>query len=371
MTALAARLLQATPAGSRGEELLKSINENGGRNELLLSTNSVMFLSTAPSYLSATLVKLAAERLRARAFDPVEFEEAGRKLSRQIEMMKGMKTELFLKEKLRGLSFLDVPARRPVSGRIGDIERLKLEETLTHMRRIFLPSSSYIVITGNFEEAALTRLLREELEPIPAGEFHPPEIPKESPQKGKRTAVFCLPLNAEWIGISYRIPTEDPGGEDLLNIISAIFSAGRSSHARDEMPKALGVAVTADSQPFFFEEGWLLTIAAGPLPPGIEGERLAAEIAAYIEDLSSKVGEPDMRRAINLLRFTGMEQLFSPEGLAVTIARNYREGKGMSLPRPESAFSGISLAEITRLLDALGPENRSTVILRPEHACQN
>jgi predicted Zn-dependent peptidase len=368
LTALASRLVHAAPSGGSGEKLLKRIRENGGRIELLLSTNSTMLLTTVPSDLTEILVELAARRLAARDFDSRQFEKIKREQRLELEIMKGRRTKLYLREKLRGLAFLDAPARRPVSGTRAEHDHLDLEEAIEQVKKTFRPSNCFVTVAGDFDEPTLLSLIEKELAAIPPD--GPPEmsVVREPLQRGERRATFCLPLSSEWIGLSYRIPPGAARTEESLSVISAILSEGRTSILRSKMTRDLGRTLPVESSPFFFEEGWLLTVTAGPLQPGDDGEFIAGELAAYIEKVSSKVGEKDLKRARNLLRRSTSSRLLSPEGLALTMARQVREGKEL-IPDRQNNYSGITFSETTRVFQLLKRSNRSVVILRPDNEC--
>lgn len=218
-------------------------------------------------------------------------------------------------EQLNAVTFIAHPYRWPTIGWRSDVQNITKAETAEYFKKYYAPNNAVIVAVGDFNPADMIKLVEQYFGDIP-GQSAPPRVKTVEPeQKGERRVEVEFESNP-YIAISYHIP--GIGHPDLyaLDVLSSLFSDGRTSRLYKSLIEEKRIAVMAHAYDQIGKYPDTFTFIAAPRAPHTVAE---VESALYGEIEKLKNTPPsdwELQKIKNQLEADFIRDLNSAAGLA-------------------------------------------------------
>src|SRR3989338_1427617 len=218
-------------------------------------------------------------------------------------------------EQLNAVTFIAHPYRWPTIGWRSDVQNITKAETAEYFKKYYAPNNAVIVAVGDFNPADMIKLVEQYFVDIP-DQSAPPRVKTVEPeQKGERRVEVEFESNP-YIAISYHIP--GIGHPDLyaLDVLSSLFSDGRTSRLYKSLIEEKRIAVMAHAYDQIGKYPDTFTFIAAPRAPHTVAE---VESALYGEIEKLKNTPPsdwELQKIKNQLEADFIRDLNSAAGLA-------------------------------------------------------
>ncbi len=258
----------------------KAISREGGVFNGMTWYDFTTYFATLPADRIELALRIEADRTVNSLFDPAE---VASERSVIISERQGNENnpEFLLNEELMGAAFRVHPYGVTTIGHMCDLETMTRDQLHTHYRTYYTPRNGLAVAAGDFDAAAMLRLIEQHFGPIPSGPDVPPVNAVEPPQKGERRVVVEGNGNVAYLEMAFHAPP---------------VLRGPAIHEPDFFAlTALDAALTGASGMTFFGGG--LTNKSSRLYKALVAKELATSIsgslvptvAPFVYDLSAVV----------------------------------------------------------------------------------
>lgn len=227
------------------EEHARIVKENGGMvNAFTSQDRTVFFDNIAPSKIDL-IARLESDRFMYAKIDPAQF-KSERKVVYEERLM-SIDNSPFGKalEELQAMTFVAHPYHWPVIGWPSDILAYTAQKVKDYYRERYNPSNVFIVVSGNFNEEEVIKVLEKYFSPWKKGPRVPPVITKEPPQKGPRYSKIYMKVNVPFLFAAYRIPPYRNEDIPAIEVAARILGQGRSSRIYRKLVQQEGISLQA------------------------------------------------------------------------------------------------------------------------------
>lgn len=273
-----------------------------------------------------------------------------------------------LYENLLATAFTVHPYRNPTIGWMSDLEHLTLAETQRFLADYYAPVNTVIALVGDFDSAAVLRLVERYFGDIPPGQKVPRVTAVEPAQRGEKRVQVRFDAEPR-LAMAFHKPTLPERADYAFDLISEILTGGRTSRLYRTLvlERQLATSVSAYGAPGSRYPN-LFVINAVPRSPHTSAE-VEAVIGVELQRLAAEpVSEAELAQARNRLRVDLLRQLTENEGLAhmlsyyQTVAGDWRY-----LTRYDRELAGIGAADLQEAARRyLTVENRTVATLGRE-----
>ncbi|MFO1462549.1 MAG: pitrilysin family protein [bacterium] len=383
--ALHAEWLKAQgPAKASLDRELKSLIAQAGRlvakeefSKIYLRNGGADLNATTSQDLTSYFVKLPNTKLRLWAFlesarlrDPV-FREF---YSERDVVMEERRTRIDdspfgkLYESLMELAFESSPYRRPTIGYIADLERLSATDLKNFYQRHYAPGNIVGAIVGDIDLDETQGILEEYFGKIPAGPL-PPKVSAQEPMPVKEKRVEVPFDAAPALMVGYHKPTMPHPDDYSFDVFDQVMCEGRTSRLYKrlvEKDRILQSIACSGGTPGSRLDN-LFFIYASILPGHDADEALRAIDEEFQKVEREGVPGEELKKAKKNLLADWNYEMQSNDELAQLLS--YFEAVSGSWryivdhPKRIQAIDSSDLQGLVRTY--LGPERRSTAILKP------
>ncbi|WP_158219625.1 pitrilysin family protein [Ideonella sp. A 288] len=305
-------------------EMFDRLTEDvGGQNNAYTTEDMTAYQSEVPSNHLERLLWAEAERMAHLTVDQANFDS-----ERQVvieEFREAVLADPYgrLFNALPGLAFQVHPYRRPVIGRIEDLQAASLTDVQHFHRTYYRPDNAVLVVVGDFDPADLDPWvdlhfggLTSPTQPVPRVAVREPAMATD---RVVRLAAPQVPLPA--VALLWRgLPASHPDAA-ALEVAAALLSAGESSRLNETLVYRDQAAQSAGFSADGYADAGLLAafaIAAGGRSTGSLAEALFGAVRRLAQG-PLPAAELDKVRMRLLTQALGARQ--SPQGQAEAIGR--------------------------------------------------
>ncbi|HYG30687.1 MAG TPA: pitrilysin family protein [Allosphingosinicella sp.] len=276
------RVTRNIPAG----ELSRIVEEQaGGTRNASTGPDTTNYYETVPANQLEAMIWSHAERMGRSVLDQAVF-EAERNIVKE-EMRQRVLSQPYGRLQryyLFDTGFTAHPYRRSGIGTMADLDAATLEEARAFHANFYRPDNATLIVSGNFDPAALDRFIERHLAPIPR-----PDRPilrhrvAEPPRREARSLTVYgpnVPLPA--LVFSWQRPRLNHPDSAALSVLEMILSGGQSSRLYRSLVYERQIAQSAGAFDFALEDAGIFAvqaIVAGGRDVGEAEQALAAEIA--------------------------------------------------------------------------------------------
>jgi zinc protease len=205
------------------------IESAGGETNAATWVDWTHYQSELPASELPLIVRLEADRmqnlvLRKPQVDSEKEVVANERRFRVDDDIEGQVSEL-----LYATAFKKHPYRWPTIGWMEDIEAFTPEDCAQFYRTYYAPNNATIVVTGDFEEEEVLRLVQKHYGKIPAARIPRFTPSTEPPQRSERSLELQRPTPAAKLALAYRGPSFRDRDFPALALASEVLFGGRSS----------------------------------------------------------------------------------------------------------------------------------------------
>jgi predicted Zn-dependent peptidase len=225
---------------------------------------------------------------------------------------------------LLATAFAAHPYRNPPGGWPSDIVSLRRADAKEFFDKYYVPANITMAIVGDVNAADAKRLAERYFNPLPARPLPPRLHTEEPPQPGPKTAVVDSP-SQPIAAVAYKRPDQYSKEDPVFDVISLIFSSGRTGLLYKELVQEKKIALVAQAIPTY-PDGRYPNLFAFFLAPTV-GHNVDEDLKA-LDDLlgrfkARKVDAETLARVKTKARAGVIRRLDNNAGLARMLATYY------------------------------------------------
>lgn len=201
---------------------------------------------------------------------------------------------------LRPLAYKVHPYRYPTIGKPEHIKKISPEDAGEFFRSYYSPENCIMTVAGNVISDHVFRLAEKWFGKIKPGNFRPPVIPEEPPQKEERKLTVSRKVPANAIYKAWHICERTDSGFTVLDLMTDILAGGESGRLttilvrEKKLFSSINAYLTGD-----FDPG--LLIVQGRLMDGVCYDEAENELYKIIEDIKNfPPGSEEMQKVKNM-----------------------------------------------------------------------
>ena len=226
-----------------------------------------------------------------------------------------------LNEAFLAMAFMAHPYGSTIVGWMDDIQRLTADDARQWFKNWYVPNNATAVLVGDFDSEEAIRMAEKFFGGIPEKSLPRRAITPEPQQRGERRVQVEFEASPQLL-IGFRKPTYPHPDDDVMDVIDALLSNGRTSRLYRTLveEKQLAVSVsTSNGRPGVRYDS-LFTISAAPRAPHTTSE-VEAAIYHELERLTVEpVSEFELEKVRNEVDADFVRGLQSNRGLAHRMA---------------------------------------------------
>jgi len=202
--------------------------KNGGSNNAFTSQDFTAYYFNFASDRWNIALEIEADRMVNCNFDPEEF-EAEKKVV--IEELKGGLDSPWglLMQEVNAAAYKVHPYRNPIIGWLNDVERATAQEQQAYYQRNYQPNNAILSIAGDFDTDRVLDEIVRQFGGIPAGRRSELIRIDEPEQKGEKRILVRWRSRVPRIAIAYHAPAIATPDSYALQLLGIILTEGKSS----------------------------------------------------------------------------------------------------------------------------------------------
>ena len=217
------------------------IQRNGGRHNAFTSQDYTAYFERLATDQVEIAITLEADRMRHLVMEPEAF-----RLERQVvqeERRRRIEDQpiAHLWENVRAIAYQAHPYGWPIIGWPTDLQKLTVEEARQFYDAYYAPNNAFLVVVGDFEDAAMLDMIRQSFSSIPPGASPTAVDAQEPEQHGSRRVTVRRPAELPYFAAAYDL------GLDYLErfpkLIQAVTQQDVQRVARQHLNPNHGVLV--------------------------------------------------------------------------------------------------------------------------------
>ena len=201
----------------------RAISRDGGFWNAFTFLDWTTFFETTPADKIDLALELEADRMVNSTFLP---EEVAAERTVILSEREGNENEpLFrLDEAMQTAAFAHHPYRNEIIGSVEDLHAIQRDDLYEHYRTHYSPNNAVLAIAGDFDSAAMMKLVKHYYGSIPTREVttHVPE--REAPLQAEQRVEVSGPGDTTYLQLVYRAP--EAANEDFftISVIDSLLS---------------------------------------------------------------------------------------------------------------------------------------------------
>lgn len=317
-----------------GSEFSRRVQENGAEFNAFTSSDYAGYFETLSSDRIQVAIELEADRMKNLKLTDEDFGTERMVVTEERRMRTEDNPQAYLMEQLDATAYVTQPYHWPPVGWIDDIGRLTVEDARAFYRTYYNPANAFIVVVGDATMEDLLPRLEKTFGSIPKETVPEAFHYEDPPQAGERRIEVARPAQLATIILAYHVPNVRSADSYVLEVISSILGAAKSSRLYERLITEGKMAVEADADysHLSFDPG--LFYLSATVMPDKTAEEVEAAMVAELERLKNEpLGAEELQKAKNQLE------------AGFVFQRDSLFYQGMMLARYEIASSWKELAD--------------------------
>ena len=274
------------------KEFDRTMEFNGGANNAYTTQNVTVYTDWFPASAMETIFQLEGDRIRDLSIDPKMVEsERGVVTSEKSTGLENSPTAE-LSELMYATAFTTHSYRWPVVGYFEDIKSWSKEDLETYFKTYYAPNNCVVVVSGAVTFDQVKAMAEKYLGDIPKNKSARAMNLVEPEQKGERRVYLKKEVPTSNLMMAYHVPAAKSDDYYALDLLSSVFSAGRSSRLYSSLVDSLQLTTSAFA--FFgngFDPGLFFFQTTGA--KGKKVEDIEAALDAQIEKIKKDGVKPE------------------------------------------------------------------------------
>ncbi len=349
------------------QEHAQIIQANGGELNAFTSNDKTVFFDNLSSDKLEIAIKLESDRFINLSLEEKEFLSEREVVYEERRLRTENNPYGKAIEMLFALTFIAHPYHWPVIGWASDIEGWNINDLRDYYKKWFVPSNSFIVLSGNFNEKKALSFLNRYFGKWENRKSPKLRITKEPEQKGERLSVVKMDVKIPFVFVAYKLPEYGSNDFATLNIIENILSTGESSKIYKELVYKDREALSAGGGIYSFKDHGLF-FAYGLQNKDKNILKLKEKLLTLIENLkNSKIKNREIEKAKNQLKADLINNTEKNFSMGTLVGESYfYTGELNYYEKLFETYSTITEDKIKEVADKyFRVENRNIVMILP------
>jgi zinc protease len=216
---------------------------------------------------------------------------------------------------LFGTAYQVHPYHWPVIGYEQDLNVMNSQDARDFYEKHYSPDHATVVVVGDVDEDEVLKKVEKYYGNIPAKNAPDAPITPEPEQTAQHRKKLSLNIQVEKLWMAYKIPAFADAVSPVFEVIEAILTDGMNSRLNRALVDS-GIAASVSSGSFSLKDPGLFSLIAD-MQKGKSTTVAEPIILREIERLKNNlVGDEELKRAKNLIRFGFYERLATSNGKA-------------------------------------------------------
>lgn len=281
-------------------EFSKIIQKNGGIDNAYTTKDYTAYFEILSSDRISLLIDLESDRMENLNIDPKEvlLERSVVMEERRLRYEDDPQNSLF--EEVVASAFKVHPYQRPVIGWMSEIESIKRDDIYNYYKTYYTPDNAVIIVVGDVNADKIIEKVKESFGDIPAGSSRKDITSIEPEQQGERRVILKKEAKLPYIIIAYHIPNFPHEDSYALDVLSMIFSGGKSSRLYRSLVYEQKIAINVSADYSGFKRDPYLFFFSATASPGIDINNIERAIYAQIDKIITDLpSEREIQKAKN------------------------------------------------------------------------
>lgn len=259
-------------------EIARAVQDQGGYINAYTTFDRTVYWIDVPSSGTAEALDILCDAMMNSTLPEEEYVKEQEVIRREFAMGFDDPNRQGVQLLLRTV-FPDSPHGIPVIGHLDVYNRLTRDDVMEYYRARYVPNNITLVITGDFDRAAVLQQIEEFFRDIPRGKLAPVLVPEEPAQLGRREAHEEFPTELTRLYLAWRVPGLDNPDAPALEILGSILGSGRSSILNQELREKRNLVHSISAGVYSMQTQGVFFVGAVCDP----AQRLAVEEATLAE----------------------------------------------------------------------------------------
>ncbi|MBF2709837.1 M16 family metallopeptidase [Flavobacterium soyangense] len=340
-------LFEGTENIKRGE-WFKIVSSNGGINNANTSDDRTYYYEVFPSNNLELGLWMESERMLHPVINQIGVDTQNGVIKEEKRTVFDNKPYGNYISVVKESMFKNHPYRWTTIGSMKDLDAATLDEFKDFHKKFYTPNNAVLVVSGDFEKKQAKEWIRKYFGTIPRGESLKKQIFIEEPITQTIKATYEDPnIQIPMLVASYRTPSMKTRDARILEMISCLLSAGKSSILYKKIVDDKKMALQIGAFPYTQEDYGMYIIYCLPI-----GENTTASILKEIDEEIVKlqtelISEKDYEKLQNIIDNQFVNNNASVEEIAENLAKYYLLYGDINLINTEvELFHSITREEI-------------------------
>lgn len=361
-------LFEGTKNIKRGE-WFTIVSSNGGTNNANTTDDRTYYYEVFPSNNVELGLWMESERMLHPVINQIGVDTQNEVVKEEKRLRVDNQPYGNLLAEIKKLLFKVHPYKGTTIGEMEHLDAATLEEFQAFNKKYYVPNNAVLVVAGDFDKAAVKKMIEDYFGPIPRGKDIVRNLPKEEPITEAISGKAYDPnIQIPAIVAAYRTPSFKERDAYVLDMISQYLSGGKSSvlykKLVDDKKQALAVQAVNISQ----EDYGVYALFGLPLGD-VPLQDLLAEMDEEVVKIQNElISERDFEKLQNQFESQFVNSNSSVEGIANSLARYYMLYGDTNLINSEiDIYRSITREEIQAVAKKyLNPNQRAVLEYLPK-----
>ncbi len=347
------------------EEHFKLISRAGGNNNAFTSFDETVYVNTAPSNITETLLWLEADRMgtHLEGFTQAKFESQrnavkNEKKQRNDNQPYGMLNEVLFKTMFANNTYEWTPI-----GFTDDLDIASFEDLRKFFLRWYKPNNATLVVSGDVNPQQVKDWVNKYFSTIKKGKPAPkkrmPPVILAYDQYVEMTDNVYLPLTV----MAWPTVPEFHKDEAALNVLGYVLSGNNSSPLYKKLVKTED-ALSASASNSGLELAGLMTIDAVAAPGGLTTKEIEAKIREVLAEFETKgCSDEELNKAKVIYKTSAINVLDQVASKAYALNHwSMMTDKSYNLDKQIAAIETVTTADVLRVFRTYIKDKKCIVI---------
>lgn len=352
-------------AGSRIDQ---EIQEAGGYMNAYTSFDRTVYWINVPNTGATTAIDVLCDIMQNATLPPDEMAKEKQVILREMDMNQDDPSRRSSR-RLFETAYTRSPYRFTVIGYPDIYNALEREDVLAYYRQKYAPNNLVFVVVGDISAEAVEKQIREAFQGVKAKPQSPRTLAEEPRQVAAREIIEEAPIELAHFHFAWHIPDIRHPDVPLLDVLSTLLGAGRSSRLYQEVREKKGVVHSVDAWTYSPGNPGLFGMSGVAEPAQFNEARTA--MLAEIERMKNELVAPEeLGKAVKQFTAATLASRKTMQGQAQDLGSNWLAAGDLNFSeRYLAAVKRITPADLQRVARTyLTPENRTLFALLPTGA---
>ncbi len=304
------------------KEFDRILQANGIVNNAFTNQDYTGYFEILPSSKLELIMDMESDRMQNLHIVDEEFQKEREVVKEERRMRVDNNPGGLVWEKLNGLVFKGFKYALPVIGTMDDINNFNIEKLNRFYKKWYIPSNAVVVIVGDFDVATTKKWIQRYYGSIKS---LPRPQRQNQPVQGSAQRVeegVSFPVNSPELMWGARTIKSGVDDAYALDLLSAIWGQGKSSHLFQELVYRQQIALSAGSGHYTMQDSGIFYVQA-VAKPGVKARALKSALESELEKfLKHTLKEEELVKAKNMILSDYVEALKTNDGKAKLLAMN-------------------------------------------------